>query len=79
MRLETWHTLHSLDEQRFFRALAAAFELVGTPADGLEFETAMLELAREHHGEVTQGHLEVIDECAQLGETISLYLHNTQK
>lgn len=78
MRLETWHTFHPLDEQRLHRALAAAFEVVGTPADALELETAMLELAREHHGEVTQDQLEVIDECAQLGETISLYLHTTR-
>ncbi|GEM_PF-1149374 len=79
MRLETWHTFHPLDEQRFHRALAAAFEVVGTPADALELETAMLELAREHHGEVTQDQLEIIDECGQLGEAISLYLHNTRK
>ena len=79
MRVETWHTLHPLDEQRFHRALAAVFKVVGTPADALELENAMLELARERHGEVTQDQLEIIDECAQLGESISLYLHNTRQ
>jgi len=78
MRVKTWHTFDGLDEQRFHRALAAALEVVGTPADALEFETAMLELAREHHGEVTVEQLEVIDVYAQLAETISLYLHNTR-
>ncbi|WP_379653755.1 hypothetical protein [Pseudoxanthomonas sp. UC19_8] len=78
MREATWHTFDGLDEQRFHRALAAAFEVLGTPADALDLETAMLELAREHHGEVTRHHLEVIDERAQFAEAVSLYLHNTK-
>lgn len=78
MCVETWHTFDGLDEQRFHRALAAALEVVGTPADALEFETAMLELAREHYGEVTVEQLEVIDEYAQFAEAVSLYLYNTK-
>ncbi|WP_235872821.1 hypothetical protein [Pseudoxanthomonas winnipegensis] len=78
MRVETWHTFDGLDEQRFHRALAAALEVVGTPADAFEFETAMLALARQHYGEVTVEQLKVIDVYAQLAETISLYLHNTR-
>ncbi|KLB53920.1 hypothetical protein TB9_18305 [Xanthomonas perforans] len=78
MRTETWHTSHSLDEQRFHRALAAAFKGIDTPADALELETVMLELAHEHHGEATQYHLEVFYERAQFAEAISLYLSNTK-
>ncbi|WP_049963145.1 hypothetical protein [Xanthomonas citri] len=78
MRVETWHTFHPLDEQRFLRALAAAFEVVGLPAESLEFATAMLALARKHHGEVMLHHFDAIDAYAQLAEDISFYLHNTK-
>jgi hypothetical protein len=78
IRVETWDTFHPLDKQRFHRALAAALEVVGTPADAWEFETAMLALAREHHGEMTVHQLGVVDTYAELAETISLYLHNTR-
>ncbi|WP_016903126.1 hypothetical protein [Xanthomonas arboricola] len=78
MRVETWHTFHPLDEQRFHRALAAAFEVVGLPAEALEFETAMLALARKHHGEVMLHHIDAIEAYAQLAEDISFYLHNTR-
>ncbi|WOB28163.1 MULTISPECIES: hypothetical protein [Xanthomonas] len=78
MRVETWHTFHPLDEQRFHLALAAAFEVVGLPAEALEFETAMLALARKHHGEVMLHHIDAIEAYAQLAENISFYLHNTR-
>lgn len=67
MRLETWHTFHPLDEHRFHRALAAAFEVVGTPADALELEIAMLELAREHHGETISLYLHNTRKSARQG------------
>ncbi|KCX00350.1 hypothetical protein AN652_07615 [Xanthomonas arboricola pv. pruni] len=78
MRVGTWHTFHPLDEQRFHRALAAAFEVVGLPADAMEFETAMFALAREHHTDVMLHHLDAIEAYAQLAEDISFYLHNTR-
>ncbi|MDC8640408.1 hypothetical protein [Xanthomonas hortorum] len=79
MRVETWHTFHPLEEQRFHRAIDADFDDFGTPADVLEFETAVPALAREHHGEVRLHHIDTIDAYAKLVEDIRLSLHNTKE
>ncbi|MCF5971450.1 hypothetical protein P2A63_20550 [Xanthomonas perforans] len=78
MRVETWHIFHPLDEQRFHRALAADFEVVGLPAESLEFETAMLALARKHHCEVML-HQTQSKRMRSSPRTSAFYIHNTRE
>jgi hypothetical protein len=78
LKIDTWHTSHPLDEQRFHRALATAFREVGTPISFEDFKDAMTQLSRQYHpslkAEFSQSQIE---ESAQTAENISLFVYNT--
>lgn len=52
IRLETWHTFHPTDGERFHRAVRAAIESVGPSITKENFEDAILELAKKYHPSV---------------------------
>lgn len=79
MGIETWHTLHPLDEQRFHKSLKSVFTELGTSIDGSEFQEVMYELANEYHPDWNQGHKDkLILHFALRAESISSYLFDTK-
>ncbi|RZZ86968.1 hypothetical protein [Pseudoxanthomonas winnipegensis] len=79
MKVQTWHTAHPLDEQRFHRAVAIACKTVGTPLDAYDIENAIMHLAEKHHGAFEGHHLyDAMDHYAQEAENLSMYVKNTQ-
>ncbi|AZR35234.1 MULTISPECIES: hypothetical protein [Xanthomonas] len=79
MKVETWHTAHTLDEQRFHRAIAVACRTSGTALDAAEIEEAIMQLAKKYHGAFEGYHLyDAMDHYAQEAENLSMYVKNTQ-
>lgn len=79
MKVETWHTAHPLDEQRFHRAVAVACKTVGTPLDAYDIENAIMHLAEKYHGAFEGYHLyDAMDHYAQEAENLSMFVKNTQ-
>ncbi len=79
MKIETWHTNHPLDDERFHRALQKAFSTLGTSIDGDQFAEVMFELADEYHPNWDQKYKEEIVENFSLrAEHIASYLHDTK-
>lgn len=74
MTPETWHSGHSLDEQRFHRALEQAFQTLGTPIHSEDFRAAMTfnTKAKKQAGNHFQ---KLIEEYAAKADAISEYLH----
>lgn len=77
--VDTWHTSHPLDEARFHRALASAFDSLGTSIEAESFREAMLQLANTHHPSFDPEYLRNhVEEMAQRAEQISCYVHDTR-
>ena len=78
VRVSTWTSSHPLDEERFHKALYAAFEQAEQRITKEEFEQAMRELAAQYHPGILPEYLdEHVDEMAQRAEHISSYVFDT--
>jgi hypothetical protein len=77
IRVETWHSTHPSDQQRFHQALNQCFQQIGHAIDIDSFKEAIHGLANELHPNLNEEYLEkVIDRCADNAETISDYLND---
>lgn len=77
LRVDTWHTSHANDEERFHRALKSAFDLLGTSIAFNDFREAMEQLAKEHHPNILACYRdELVEKFAQRAEDIGSYLHD---
>ena len=77
LKVDTWHTSHPLDDQRFHRALKSAFDMLGTSIAFDDFKEAMVLLAKEYHPNMQASYLEELAEkFAQRAENIGGYLHD---
>ncbi|APV42150.1 hypothetical protein PFAS1_23555 [Pseudomonas frederiksbergensis] len=79
LALETWHTGHALDEQRFHKALKSAFKKLGTPIAVDHFRDAIILGLAEYRASDVKNFENDVDSFAQLGEDISYYVANTSK
>lgn len=71
---DTWHTGHPMDDQRFHRALKAAFDEFGVHISSDQFREAIaLGLNDYRPGDVKSFESD-IEEFAQRGEDIASYL-----
>ncbi|WP_408951608.1 hypothetical protein [Lysobacter sp. Hz 25] len=78
LRVDTWHTGHPLDEERFHKALHSAFVRLNTPIAHEYFKTAIIEQVNQRHPGFAPDFLEKeADELALTAERISYYVHNT--
>lgn len=78
MKTTTWHVAHDLDDERFHRALADAFDRAGCPLDPEEMREAMKRLLAEHHPDKQGAYWdERIERCVQQAEVIGTFLTNT--
>jgi hypothetical protein len=77
LRVDTWHTFHPCDDERFHRALKSAFDSLGTPIEFDDFKEAMEQLAKEHHPNFQASYRdELVEKFAQRAENIGSYLHD---
>lgn len=77
LRVDTWHTSHPLDDERFHRALKSAFDSLGTSIAFDDFREAMEQLAKEHHPNFQANYRdELVEKFAQRAENIGSYLHD---
>jgi hypothetical protein len=80
MKVETWHTNHPLDDERFHKALKNAFSELGTNIDGGSFEKVIRELADEYHPNWDQSYKdEAVNEFAIRAEHIASYLYDAKR
>lgn len=80
MQVETWHTTHPKDSERFNKALDSAFLTFGFSIGYDDFKDAMECLAEElPSGNLEKGYLEkTIERYASNAEIISSYLYDTK-
>ena len=79
MRVETWHTTHPLDQERFHKALANAIRDLGTQITFDDFKDAMETLHEKHHSDKNIESFESdIDRYATNAESIASYLYDTE-
>ena len=79
VQIETWHTGHPLDSQRFHNALSDVFELFGTQVSFNDFEEALTELVDEIYPNWEEEHKEkTIHKYSLRAENIGSYLSDTQ-
>lgn len=77
MKIPTWNTSHPLDEKRFHKALAAAFDEVGTDLEASAFEDVMAELAKESQPMWPAKDLNAaVNKFAERAANIAAYLHD---
>lgn len=75
MQIDTWHTNHPLDDQRFHKALKSAFDTLGLQLSFDDFQEVMLELAEEHSPKMSSDYrAEEVEKFAWRAEHISSYL-----
>lgn len=77
LALETWHTGHALDEQRFHKALKSAFDKLGTPIAVDKFREAIILGLSQYRVNDAKTFENDVDSFAQLAEDISYYVSNT--
>ncbi len=75
MRVETWHTGHPKDEERFHKALHNCYQEMGQAIDYDTLKDAMTDLSEHLHPKLQKDYLEsTIEKYARHGEIISIYL-----
>ena len=74
LRVDTWHTGHPMDDQRFHRALKAAFDELGVQISSDDFRKAIASCLKEHRPGDVGAFESDIEEFAQRGEDIASYL-----
>ena len=79
MQVDTWHTSHPLDDQRFHKSLQAAFSEFGVSIAYDDFKEAMEYLVETGvASKLEAGYLEgSIEKSASKAEHISSYLSDT--
>ena len=74
LRVDTWHTGHPMDDQRFHRVLKAAFDELGVQISSDDFSKAIVACLKDvSDGDVKRFETDV-EEFAQRGEDIASYL-----
>ncbi len=77
LRVDTWHTAHPLDDERFHHALKSAFDSLGTSITFDDFKESMEQLAKKHHPKLQACYRDVlVEKFAQRAEEIASYLHD---
>lgn len=77
VRVNTWHTGHPCDAERFHRALKSAFDTQGTSIGYDDFKEAIEQLAAKHHPTLNLDYLEKhSDKFALKAEIICNYLQD---
>lgn len=76
LKEDTWHTSHPLDDQRFHRALKAAFGSHGIPIAIDDFREAMAQLMNELHPNMQFSYQEELEEFGHRVENIGSYLRD---
>ncbi|MEJ6003836.1 hypothetical protein [Paucibacter soli] len=80
MRVDTWDTLHPLDEERFHKALNACFRQFGPQISANEFEDAMLALLEQYHPtKMPIDRAERLHSWVLKAEVINSYLYDTRQ
>lgn len=81
MQVDTWHTTHPLDEERFHKALKSAITEHGCQMSYDDFKDAMSLLAEKlYPNKYEKSYLEEsIDRFASNAELISSYIYDTTK
>lgn len=74
LRVDTWHTGHPTDDQRFHRALKAAFDELGVQISSDDFRKAIVAYLKEHRPGDVGAFESDIEEFAQRAEDIASYL-----
>ncbi|WP_223590277.1 hypothetical protein [Pseudomonas sp. A-R-19] len=77
LAIDTWHSNHALDEQRFHKALKSAFEKLGTPISFESFRKAIILGLSEYRENDSKAFENDVESYAQLAEDISYYVTNT--
>ena len=79
LRVDTWHTFHPCDEERYHNALNEVFKNLGTGLDGELFSEA-IHTALENVGSnlIPEYRNELVDKFAMRSEHIANYLHCTK-
>jgi pyruvate dehydrogenase complex dehydrogenase (E1) component len=72
--VDTWHTGHPMDDQRFHRALKAAFDELGVQISSDDFRKAIVSCLKEHRPGDVKAFESDIEEFAQRSEDIASYL-----
>lgn len=71
---DTWHTGHSLDDQRFHRALKASFDDQGVQISSDDFRKAITLALQSYRPGDVKAFAEDIESFAQRAEDIGSYL-----
>lgn len=78
IRITTWHTYHPADDERFHRALAAAFTHCGCPIPPDELRETLAQLLTEHHPDKHGPHwTAVCEKFVSLADTIGQFVKDT--
>ena len=79
MQVDTWHTTHPLDSERFNKALSSTIDSHGLQITYDDFKDAMELLAEKlYSNKYEEKHLyDIIDKFASKAETIISYLYDT--
>jgi len=80
VQVDTWHTTHPLDTERFNKAVGAAISEHGSQITYDDFKEAMESLVEElYSGKYEDSYIEeVIERCASSAETITSYVRDTE-
>ena len=77
LKVDTWHTSHPYDDERFHRALKSAFDLLGTSITFDDFREAIEQLVKEHHPNILVSNRDaLVEKFAQRAEDIGSSLYD---
>lgn len=74
LRMDTWHTGHPKDDERFHRSLKSAFDDVGIHISSDDFRKAIIAGLKMHRPGDVNAFENDIEEFAQRAEDIASYL-----
>lgn len=78
IRVQSWHTYHPLDKERFYKSLRVAIEELGPLIEYDDFVEAMTNLVKKHHPKMLSEYAnEYIEKLSATAEGISQYVHFT--
>lgn len=79
LRVDTWHTLHPCDEERYHLALKRVFSIIGTQLDGEHFSEAITVVVEDLYPNYEESYKEdLIQRFAIRSEHIANYLNDTK-
>lgn len=78
MKIDTWSSFHSLDEERFHRSLERIFSRLGTRIDEETFEEVITTLINDLYPHWdNEENLKLIEIYSKKAASIASYLHDT--